>query len=269
MESKFESFIDKIKNIKTLSKGLNNDNYLINDKYVWKNIKNKYLFDHKNEIEILKKLNYINLYYFDNDSICVNFLPGSNLISSDLKNNIQIITKKIKEYHNINFKTEKFWENIIPSWFDKISDINLRNKLNVIYQNLNTFEKDENDLVLCHHDIHGDNIIKNKNDLFFIDLEFSFTDYFFVDLGNLVCEMYTDYHNQNYNFENISINDKKLVLENYFDTKNISEDLIKKIDIGIKISHFYWALWGFILYEKTKNTSFDYKKFAESRLHFI
>ena len=43
MESKFESFIDKIKNIKTLSKGLNNDNYLINDKYVWKNIKNKYL----------------------------------------------------------------------------------------------------------------------------------------------------------------------------------------------------------------------------------
>lgn len=94
MESKFESFIDKIKNIKTLSKGLNNDNYLINDKYVWKNIKNKYLFDHKNEIEILKKLNYINLYYFDNDSICVNFLPGSNLISSDLKNNIQMITKK-------------------------------------------------------------------------------------------------------------------------------------------------------------------------------
>lgn len=124
-------------------------------------------------------------------------------------------------------------------------------------------------MVLCHHDIHGDNIIKNKNDLFFIDLEFSFTDYFFVDLGNIVCEMYTDYHNQNYNFENISISDKKLVLEHYFDSKNISDDLLKKIDIGIKISHFYWALWGFILYEKTKNTSFDYKKFAESRLHFI
>ena len=155
-----------------------------------------------NEIEILKRLKYINLYYFDNDSICINFLVGNNFDSSELKKYAKIITKKIKDFHNINFKTDKFWEDVIPSWFDKINDIILRNKLITIYQNLNKFEKDENDLVLCHHDIHGDNIIKNKNDLYFIDLEFSFTDYFFVDLGNLVCEMYTDYHNQNYNFEN-------------------------------------------------------------------
>jgi thiamine kinase-like enzyme len=46
-------------------------------------------------------------------------------------------------------------------------------------------------IVLCHHDIHPGNIIKKETR----DLEL-------IELGNIICEFYTDYSTESYNYYN-------------------------------------------------------------------
>ena len=275
MENKFESFIDKIKNIKTLSKGLNNDNYLINDKYVWKNIKNKYLFDHKNEINIMKASNKFTLYYYDDNNLCYNFIEGENMENDQFHNNIDKLIIETKLYHNIQVDTKNFWYEIIPEWINQL-DTKKREIINLMYNNLSDQLKnihDDEDLVLCHHDIHSGNIIENDDTISFIDLEFSFKNYYYVDLANIICEMFTDYDKEIYSYEKIN-DDIKIKVINLYHNKNFTDKnqcslLFKKINIGMKISHFYWYLWGILVSSNNKDVDFDYIKFSDSRLCFI
>ena len=281
--------LEPLETIKVLSNGLNNENYVINSKYCWKKIKNSYLFDtHQNEKDILEKDDKYTLYYSDDTNICFNFIKGSNLNVNEFRNEIQEITKVVKEFHLIQIITEKFWEVVIPQKMKLLkTNTSYFNELNILYNKITTslsnFNNIENDLCLCHHDIHGDNILKyvntdnNQVHYTLIDLEFAFTNYYFVDIANLLCEMYTDYHGQVYTYENIKHEDKLKILKSYFNIPNNNNDdddndgvtleMIEKLDVGIDVSHFYWAYWGFLLDEQEQDIDFDYKKFANSRLH--
>lgn len=273
--------LEPLESIKVLSNGLNNENYVINSKYCWKKIKNSYLFDkHQNEKDILEKDSKYILYYSDDTNICFNFIKGNNLTVNNFRNEIEDITTVLKEFHAIEIKTENFWEEVIPEKMKLLkSNTTYYNELKIVYDkitsSLNNLNKISDDLCLCHHDVHGDNILKhvdvstNKTNYVLIDLEFAFTNYYFVDLANLICEMYTDYHAQVYTYENIHHSDKLKILKSYFDTPTedeITEEMINKVDVGIDISHFYWAYWGFLLDEQQQDIDFDYKKFANSRL---
>ena len=72
----FETNIENINIIKKLSGGLSNEIYLINNKYIWKIFKNKYLFDHKSEKDIFNNLREYHLYYYDENNICYNYIEG-------------------------------------------------------------------------------------------------------------------------------------------------------------------------------------------------
>ena len=273
--------LEPLESIKVLSNGLNNENYVINSKYCWKKIKNSYLFDkHQNEKDILEKDSKYILYYSDDTNICFNFIKGNNLSVNNFRNEIEDITTVLKEFHAIEIKTENFWEEVIPEKMKLLkSNTTYYNELKIVYDkitsSLNNLNKISDDLCLCHHDVHGDNILKhvdvstNETNYVLIDLEFAFTNYYFVDLASLICEMYTDYHAQVYTYENIHHSDKLKILKSYFDTSSedeITEEMINKVDVGIDISHFYWAYWGFLLDEQQQDIDFDYKKFANSRL---
>lgn len=279
-----ENFISKnnISNdVKKLSGGLSNEIFLIDNKYIWKNIKNSYLFDHANEIEVLKKINFsrfpVKLFDYNILSnpkyICYSFLKGKNISLDYYKENIDQIIKLSKEYNKCQVDVPNFWVEIIPKWikllpnnlFEK-SDI----KIDKIYQELNNlmniFEKDI--LVLCHHDIHSGNIISNDNKLYLIDLEFSFNNYIYVELGNIICEYYTDYSKEQYNYHDINSKIKVKVLKDY--DIEVNELNLKKLDVGINVSHFYWMIWGFIVNSQNHlPESFDYYKFAISRYNIL
>ena len=72
--------IGDITDIKKLSGGLSNEIYLINNLYIWKIFKNKYLFNHISEKKIIESSPHLQLYYFDNDNICYNLLKVVILI---------------------------------------------------------------------------------------------------------------------------------------------------------------------------------------------
>ena len=262
--------IGDISDIKKLSGGLSNEIYLINNLYIWKIFKNKYLFSHKSEKKIIEHSPHLQLYYFDNNNICYNYIKGSNIDNCYFKNNLNDIINLTKKYHMINITTDNFWNDILPSWLDILPDTSLsftsKKDLQTIYQRINSSLDQGDDIVLCHHDIHSGNIIKKEtNDLELIDLEFSFLNYYFVDLGNIICEFYTDYNTESYNYHNINDDIITKTIQMYKNKIKVSSEDIKKIKLGIQISHFYWCVWGLIIDLKGSETDFDYKQFAKVR----
>ena len=123
-----------------------------------------------------------------------------------------------------------------------------------------------NEIGLCHHDIHSGNIIQNEK-LNLIDLEFSFNDFIYVDLGNIICEYFTDYQKEIYNFDLINEKIKEDVLKSY--NLKVNEIGLNKLNIGINISHFYWLVWGILVDFKEKKDGFNYIKFARCRYKYL
>lgn len=267
--------IGDITDIKKLSGGLSNEIYLINNLYIWKIFKNKYLFNHISEKKIIESSPHLQLYYFDDNNICYNYIKGNNIDISYFKNNLTEIINLTKKYHMTNVTTDNFWTDTILSWLNLLSDTDLsfttKEILQDIYQKI-TLEINSlsdshiNDIVLCHHDVHPGNIIKKEtDDLELIDLEFSFLNYYFVDLGNIICEFYTDYSTESYNYHLINDDIIKTTLQMYKNNMEVSNVDIKKIKLGIQISHFYWCVWGLIIDLKGSDVDFDYKQFAKER----
>lgn len=283
----FLTNICPVMSIKKLSGGLSNEIYLINNFYIWKVFKNKYLFNHKTEKKIIENSKDHILYYSDNNNICYNFIEGDNITKEYFNENLNDIIQLSKNYHQLKINNiDNFWFDILPSWIKLIPQNSLfffKNSINKeelinIYNSISKYlEKEfnnlEDDIVLCHHDIHQGNIIKNQDRLFLIDLEFSFKNYYFVDLGNIICELFTDYNTQSYQYH--LINDEIIyrVFKIYqnFNNSNLftqnSNEYINKIKIGIKISHFYWCIWGILVDSFCFNSdiNFDYIKFASKR----
>lgn len=272
----FQTNIENISIIRKLSGGLSNEIYLINNKYIWKIFKNKYLFDHKSEKCILDELSEYKLYYYDDNNICYNYIEGSIISNEYLITNLEQVVCLTKKYHSTKINSlDNFWFDILPTWINLLPhDLDFTNK-NDLMDKYNLFNKklqdncNVNDIVLCHHDTHSGNIIKNNNKLYLIDLEFSFNNYYFVDLGNIICELFTDYNKEVYNFELIDDNIILRVLEYYTNNKNINNADIDKVKLGIQMSHFYWCIWGILVNINGKETDFDYIKFAKKRFSFL
>lgn len=268
----FSTNIEKLVSIKRLSGGLSNDIYLINNKFIWKVFRNLYLIDHKNEIEVIKNLSDINLYYSDSLNICFDFKQGINITKSYFFDNIEIILKKLKEFHELKLNNVKhFWFDIIPLWILQLPDdctICSKNEIKLLYKNLSdkllSFGVN-NDIVICHHDIHPGNIIINNEKINFIDLEFSFNNYYFIDVANTLCELYTDYDNEIYTYNEIN-ND---IIIKFIELYNNQDMDVDKMKLGIEISHFYWMIWGLLINSKDKVSKFDYFKFAKARYEFL
>ena len=260
----FKSNIGKFNMIDELDDGLNNKIYLINDLFIWKVFKNKNLFDSETEKYIMNQLDQYEVYYYDENNICYKYSNGNSIDRVYFKSNLDKVMSLAGKFNSYKLDIKNFWYDIIPKWLNILLD----EELDVIYQEIClelTEVSSEDDIVLCHHDIHSGNIIKNRNKLVLIDLECSFNNYFFVEIGNIICEVYTDYDNENYTYEEINEDVIKSV-QYLYDYKIAT---LEQIKMGIKISHFYWCVWGFLLDKNNDNSDFDYKNFALIRKKFI
>lgn len=260
----FKNNIGNFSMIDELQYGLNNKIYLINNKYIWKVFKNKNIFDKETEQYIMNKLDQYKVYYSDENNICYKYVNGNSINREYFYSNLDKVMKIAGKFNSYKLDVKNFWYDIIPKWLKILSD----KELNIIYEEIClelTEISSKDDIVLCHHDIHSGNIIKNKNNLVLIDLECSFNNYFFVEIGNIICEVYTDYDKQNYNYEKINEDIIKSI-QYLYDYKIAT---LEQIKMGIKISHFYWCVWGLLLDKNNENSEFDYKKFSLIRKKFI
>ena len=114
----FEANIDSVHFIKRLSGGLSNEIYLINNLFIWKEFKNKYLFNHDSERKIIETSNHLHLYYYDEKNICYDYIEGDNITNIYFNNNINDIINITKKYHQLQISIESFWYDIIPSWIN-------------------------------------------------------------------------------------------------------------------------------------------------------
>jgi thiamine kinase-like enzyme len=266
----FEKKITKIESIKKLSGGLTNDIYLINKKYIWKYFSNNDFLNHKNEKLIIQNLKNLSLYYSDDNNLCYNFIPGQNISKEFYDDNLESIILLTKKYNNSKIETDHFWEKILINWINKLPENNftdkkeLENYYNIINKKLSKFSNLDDDNVLCHHDVHSANILTSNDELNLIDLEFSFTNYYFVELGNIICELDIDYSNEIYNFKHDRTKEKNNVLKFYLNSYSQIEQ--EKLEIGILISHLYWCVWGIYMNKINGSIEYDYLKFSKIRL---
>lgn len=269
----FEKNIGKVVTIKKLSGGLTNNIYLINDNYIWKNFKDTTFLDHKNEKIVIQNLENLTLYYSDDHNLCYNFIKGINIDKNFYQQNINKVINLTKKYNQNKIKTEHFWEQVLKKWIFNIPQCNFVSKIELfkyyymINNKLAEFVNLDNDNVLCHHDIHSANVIISDGKLSLIDLEFSYTDYNFIELGNIICELNTDYENQIYSYQNSRTIEKEIILQQYYGSVNDTNKL--KLEIGILISHLYWCIWGIYMNKINGSENFDYLKFSKSRINSL
>ena len=70
------------------------------------------------------------------------------------------------------------------------------------------------------------------------------------ELGNIVCEYHIDYKKEEYNFDLINNDLIESVIKYYNNEAEISEENIRKVEAGINMSHFSWALYALIMVRK-------------------
>ena len=230
--------VEKCNIIKKINSGYSNNLYLINSKYIWKH----YLSDtYYQELDIIKKLPYYNVIFTINNHCCYKFIKGTTINIKYFKENMSLIMNLTSKVHQIHLDNNLLsWNDIIDKMLLKIIKHklyqNILEKYETINNNLNTISS-KDDLVLCHNDIHPDNILNNNKKLYLIDWEMASSNYYFYDLANIICEMYCDYQNNEYKYEKI---DDKIIIQitNMYNNHLIEKkNIVEKIKLGIKMSH--------------------------------
>ena len=266
----FEKYVDKVYKIKNLKGGLSNDLFLINGKYVWRIFMNS-LIDHKNEIIAMEKLDYFSIYHKDQKNICYKFIKGNNIDKASYKIRLKEVFKEVRKIHKLKIKTPHIWHGLIPKWLHKIQKKDIKNMLALEFDKINKklsklHVKEDN--VFCHNDLIPGNVLFKDKKCFIIDWEFAGVNYYFFELGNMICENHIDYDKQEYNFDLINKKLIKKVIKYYDNADGISaENKIKKLKMGIRMSHLFWTIYSFAKLEKTKDDKFDYLKYAKSRIN--
>ena len=265
----FEKNIKKLKIIKKLNGGVSNDLFLINDTYVWRVFSNR-LIDHKYEVKIMEKLDYFSIFYKDKKNICYKFIDGHKKENASYNLCLEAVLKEVRNIHKIKVKTPHIWHSLIPDWMGLISDKKLKGLLKKKYKRINkklTQLDVQNDSVFCHNDIIAGNVLFNKKKCFVIDWEFAGVNYYFSELGNIICEHHMDYEREAYNLDAIDIDLIKKVLRYYNGKAKIADKKIAKIELGINMSHFIWALYAFVKMENSVVSNFNYAKLAQARIN--
>ena len=240
---------------KKITSGLTNSIWFLNENFILKYFNNQSQNRKLNELNILKKISYFDVKSNEKDSyIIMNRIEGvgGNVLKS--------------------ISNSYFWQDTVRNWLNKKPDHykklydTITNQMIDNNMILNKFGDTKNSHDICntiiHTDIHSDNIIVNNNKCFIIDWEYAGMGHPSIDLGNIICELYTNYNTQEYNYDKITDSDITMILGLY----NNPAITKKQIKVAIKTSHFYWMIWGLNMMKNgIKDNNFDYEKFYTAR----
>ena len=248
IKEEFTNIIDKkIRSIEKLEGGFSNENYLINDAYVFRKVsplKDESLsFIHEKEIyETIEQLNCSDkvIYYnVENGNKIAKYIHGTRCYyQTPTDEQIIYVAKLIKKIQKSNIKVSfeydamnkiNLYKSIIPP--EVFIDKNYEDK--VFKEYLKVYEK--YDLVLSHNDLVKGNLLFKFNGVFFIDWEYASMNIPLFDLASFISE------------NNLNNDQASLFLNKFYGAK-LNQTIIKRLDIVIRfqdILFYYWALYNF------------------------
>ena len=248
IKEEFTNIIDKkIRSIEKLEGGFSNENYLINDAYVFRKVsplKDESLsFIHEKEIyEAIEQLNCSDkvIYYnVENGNKIAKYIHGTRCYyQTPTDEQIIYVAKLIKKIQKSNIKVSfeydamnkiNLYKSILPP--EVFVDKNYEDK--VFKEYLKIYEK--YDLVLSHNDLVKGNLLFKFNGVFFIDREYASMNIPLFDLASFISE------------NNLNNEQASLFLNKFYGAK-LSQTIIKRLDIVIRfqdILFYYWALYNF------------------------
>jgi len=245
---------------------LANKIYITKDKYYLQEFK-KGLIDHKNELALIKAHPYYHIISESYKGIIYKNIVGTKIN----RNQFNILLSKIilatKNLHLMSLDLPNFWLDIIPNWILLISDKNIRKYMKDLYDKLSFIinTKYINELMVpSHHNINHKNILLQDNNIIFINFEYVYKNYLYVDIGNIICENIFNENKQEYNFQKIDDNLINKIKNIYDPHLNIN-----KIKLGINIYLYYKSLISILEENVFINSNFNYNKFINNNLNYI
>ena len=251
--------------------GITNQNFLVEDgvkKFfvrVGKDIP-EHLVYRSNEIISSKVASSLQIspkvIFNNNDLQVIDFVKGSTLKDTDIKENLNSIISLIKKVHydmpkNLYGQSIIFWVFHVIRHYSKFLEENnskyismlaeLLKKSDLIEKNSSPFQ-----IVFAHNDLLPANFIKDNEKIWLIDWEYAGYNTPLFDLGGL---------SSNNNF-----NEKEdiILLENYYE-KKINDEIINKFKCLKSASLLRETMWSMVS-EITSKIDFDYSNYTNENL---
>ena len=251
--------------------GITNQNFLVNDgsrKYfvrIGDDIPEHLVF-RSNEIQASNAASKISvspeLLFHDKSIQVFNFIDGKTLDSTDIKNNLEQITKLIKKVHSkmpdqLVGQSVIFWVFYVIKNYKNFLEKNNSAYIKILPELLEKSSKLEIvsapfDIVFSHNDLLPANFIENKDQIWLIDWEYAGFNTPLFDLGGLSS------NNQ------FSEQEEKQLLENYFE-KKLTSDFYFKYKAIKCASLLRETMWSMVS-EITSKIDFDYKSYTADNI---
>lgn len=255
--------ISDIKDIETISKGLNNRSFkfLCKDEYyIYRHpgVNASALIDRHKEATSLRiakdlKVDDTLIYVNEEEGWKISkYFETSEEFDFENLNHIKLLAKCLKTLHNskiqVNFGFDYHIEANKLVDYIKIVDAyeyqtvkEYQSKMEEIFDFL---EKDKWQISLCHNDIYEPNILLNKDTLQLIDWEFAGDS----DIGFDICKLFATIKPSYEDIDNYLIH--------YYGRKTTKEEKLHLIACS-SVIYYYWYIWGLYV-SKNGNQASDY-----------
>ena len=101
--------------------------------------------------------------------------------------NIQSIGEQLKKFHQIKFnKRTKTYKDQFNLYINKLNSESKNNYLKDAIELFNDLKVHENENVFSHNDLNAKNILMSKNNIFFIDFEYSSINNKYFDISKII-----------------------------------------------------------------------------------
>ena len=101
--------------------------------------------------------------------------------------NIQSIGEQLKKFHQIKFnKRTKTYKDQFNLYINKLNSESKNNYLKEAIELFNDLKMHENENVFSHNDLNANNILISKNNIFFIDFEYSSINNKYFDISKII-----------------------------------------------------------------------------------
>lgn len=128
-------------------------------------------------------------------------------------------------------------------------------------------------VVLCHNDLHPENILQDKdtNEIYLIDYEYADYNYYEYDLANTVNELLITYGSNRFSIQDIDpvCYEARISQIYHRDSPTEAKQLFNRLPVFRMASHYLWGMWGIIKASSTQKDGFPYKKYAVDRLELF
>ena len=257
-----------VKSIQYYEGGVSNNNYLVNDKYLFRERKSyvQHFYDTKNEVNVEhfivdKDITFPCLYITEEGVKITEFVKNAKDLSTykEIPDDIlEKIAHKMKKLHDFKYKclVDYSIDDHVSYYHENSHVEKLPNHDDVLSKALSIVKNEE--LYLCHNDLLPGNILVKDNDVYFIDFEYASNNIPTYDIAMFLSKNH---------ISNKSTIDKFL---KYYYGKDIPSDIYTQLDAFnnvINLILYYWNMMMFnTLHEDAYLKEANRKKIALSKI---